>query len=190
MNKIRKLAGNTILLSILLGVFGLVLIIFSAQIDSILKWAVFGFLVLICGGGLFTLLRNKKDENSLWEANSLAITLLSLAIAVYVAICWEKIVDFANFLFAIIILVSGLRKLQVSINMKAIGCKTWYIALILGVLCIGFGITVMYWQPDYVYILFGSLFLFAALTSLVADIWFAKLQKKSQTIAAESASAE
>ena len=143
---------------------------------------VLGFVLMACG--LIEIIRyfvTKIDDR--FKRNDFILGVTLMALAIVVIICRYSLSDIAIVALGIAIIVSGALKFQDAIDAKRMGDSHFTTYLICLIICIAFGILVIfnYFYSFSVAILYSSAgigLLFAGVTDLISTIYLAALKAK------------
>lgn len=177
----EKIFSNkgAILTSILTALCGLVLVIWPSEIKKGICYAIATAIVIV--GVVYIIQYAKKDVMRDFYRKDLTIGLIMLTLGIIAFIKWEAILNVIPVLLGILILYSGLSKLQNALDLMRLKAKSWLAIMIISILNILFGIIMIVepaWVMDMLFVLLGIGLLFGGITDIVTMIFFQSHLKK------------
>ena len=176
MNRVRKFFARTIPAAAVLGVLGILFIIFPDKIQSALKLILFASMLILAGGYAILYLRDEKRYDPI--NGNLTVALFCLLVAIFLFFRWDSLEELVQYGFALIVALSGIKKVQTAIVLQKNGQEYWYLALIAALIGIAFGTVMLFWQPDFIFRLIGAGFLFSAITDIMAGLWISAVMRR------------
>lgn len=137
----RKSGGNMLFMSVITIAIGLVLVL-NPESAVALICRIIGVILLVYGGiMLFSTSRAKNMGFRMY--GSMAIAVVSIAVGIYMLIFPRGIQTVVAVIFALILILHGVGDIREAIVAKRFNDKHWYFALLMGIVCIIFGIVVL-----------------------------------------------
>lgn len=137
----NKINYDSILLSLLLAVFGAALAIWP-QTSTQMIFTILG--AVLCLFGVFRLLNYfLRDCYDAMLRQDMTIGLLTILLGILMIVKHESLVALLPMIFGCVLLVGGISKLQSTLDFKRMGIKIWYIPLVAAIICIILGIVIM-----------------------------------------------
>lgn len=164
---LKKLKTNVIISSLLCVILGLVLLLWPGLTIQIVCTAVGA--VLITSGvirivGYFT-----AKDGSLYSQVNLIFGIIFAVVGVWIVMKPDKVLAIIPIIVGIVIALHGLHNLQQSIALYQDKYDKWWIALILGILTLGFGILLIcrpFAAIDTVVMLIGVFLIYDGLSNI------------------------
>ena len=175
---INELKWNKILYGAILVVVGLILFLFPNQISSVISMVV-GLFFLFMGLVVIVSYLTKRVE-MVFGSNRLVIGAAFIALGIFVMIRSDFVVSVIPFILGLIVLISGVNKLQNFIDLKRLESDGGIVTLVFAILNIAFGVVLIINPFDAAIVLLkvtGIALIFSGITDLVATII---LQKKAK----------
>lgn len=176
MNKVRKFMAGTIPSAIVLAALGILFILFPDKIEGALKIILFAALLLLAGGYFILYLRDEKRFDP--RNGNLTVALFCVVAAVFIFLRWDLLTGLVQYGLALIVALSGIKKVQTALALKHADSELWYLTLIAALIGIAFGVVMLFWSPTFIFRLIGAGFLFSALTDLVAGVWLSAVMRR------------
>ena len=142
MELLKKIKMYTLMVSLLYVIMGLIMLLNPQFIIDAVNYIVGVFILLF---GVIYLIRfiGKKDFNSLSKFNLLA-GLLCIGFGIYILVNPTLLSSIIPFACGMLLLVDGLSKLKEAFEFKKYDYTRWWIALIIALIFIGFGIFMIF----------------------------------------------
>lgn len=176
MNKVRKFMAGAIPSAIVLAVLGILFILFPDKIEGALKIILFAALLLLAGGYFILYLRDEKRFDP--RNGNLTVALFCIVAAVFIFLRWDLLTGLVQYGLALVVTLSGIKKVQTSFALRHADEEHWYLALIAALIGIAFGVVMLFWSPTFIFRLIGAGFLFSALTDLCAGVWLSAVMRR------------
>ncbi|RKI83679.1 hypothetical protein D7V83_07680 [bacterium 0.1xD8-71] len=176
---LKKLKTNVIISSLLCVILGLVLLLRPGLSIQIVCTAV-GAVLIISGAirivGYFT-----AGDGSLYSQVNLIFGIVFAVVGVWIVIKPHKVLAIIPIIVGIVISLHGLHNLQQAVDLCKNKYDKWWIALILGILTLGFGILLIcrpFAAIDTVVMLIGVFLIYDGLS----NIWIVSRVSKNARI--------
>ena len=183
-NKLKAAKYGYIVISVLIGVFGITLIAIPKLKINWLCWiggillAVFGCIKIL---GYFS-----KDLYQLAFQFDLAFGILLIVLGIMLILHLKSIIHIIHILLGIFVLSDSLVKIQTAVDAKEFGLPNWWLILITAVITSVFGFLLLFISNQYktiIKILLGCAFLGEGILNLITVLIAVKiLQRKTQHI--------
>jgi uncharacterized membrane protein HdeD (DUF308 family) len=173
-----KANKNIIYRAVLFALLGLIMIIWPLQIAKVICYVFAGFMTLFGAGFIISYL--SKDVINDFFKYDLVYGILLLTGAVCVIVKSETVISFIPFCIGVVVLISGILKLQNAIDMYRIGHGSGAPVLVMALINIAFAIFLIVKPLDstkIVFILLGVGMLYSGFSDLVSAILFANKSK-------------
>lgn len=167
-NLLKRLKTNIVISAILCVVLGIVLVVWpdlSMQIVCIAIGA-----VLLIGGGVRLAVYFTNKDGSMYAQMSLITGIVLAVVGIWILIKPDKVLAIIPIIVGIVIVLHGINDLQQAVSLYKDKYDKWWVALILGVLTIGFGVLLIcrpFEALDTVVMLIGLFLIYDGLS----DIW-------------------
>ena len=164
----KRLKTNIVISAILCVVLGIVLVVWpdlSMQIVCIAIGA-----VLLIGGGVRLAVYFTNKDGSMYAQMSLITGIVLAVVGIWILIKPDKVLAIIPIIVGIVIVLHGINDLQQAVSLYKDKYDKWWVALILGVLTIGFGVLLIcrpFEALDTVVMLIGLFLIYDGLS----DIW-------------------
>ena len=167
-NLLKRLKTNIVISAILCVVLGIVLVVWpdlSMQIVCIAIGA-----VLLIGGGVRLAVYFTNKDGSMYAQMSLITGIVLAVVGIWILMKPDKVLAIIPIIVGIVIVLHGINDLQQAVSLCKDKYDKWWIALILGLLTIGFGVLLIcrpFEALDTVVMLIGLFLIYDGLS----DIW-------------------
>lgn len=175
-----ELKWNKLLYASILIVVGLILFLFPTQISAIVSIVIGVAFILMGVAVIITYLA--KNAVTVLGGNRLVIGVAFVALGIYVLCKSDFIVSIVPFILGLIVLVSGVNKLQNFIDMKRLDCEGGIVTLVFAIINIAFGVVLIINPFDAAMLLLkitGIALIFSGITDLAATFILQNFVKKS-----------
>lgn len=167
-NLLKKLKTNIVISAILCVVLGIVLVVWpdlSMQIVCIAIGA-----VLLIGGGVRLAVYFTNKDGSMYAQMNLIMGIVLVVVGIWILMKPDKVLAIIPIIVGIVIVLHGVNDLQQAVALCKDKYDKWWVALILGLLTVGFG-ALLICRPfaalDTVVMLIGLFLIYDGLS----DIW-------------------
>lgn len=167
-NLLKRLKTNIVISAILCVVLGIVLVVWpdlSMQIVCIAIGA-----VLLIGGGVRLAVYFTNKDGSMYAQMSLITGIVLAVVGIWILMKPDKVLAIIPIIVGIVIVLHGINDLQQAVSLCKDKYDKWWVALILGLLTIGFGVLLIcrpFEALDTVVMLIGLFLIYDGLS----DIW-------------------
>lgn len=167
-NLLKRLKTNIVISAILCVVLGIVLVVWpdlSMQIVCIAIGA-----VLLIGGGVRLAVYFTNKDGSMYAQMSLITGIVLAVVGVWILMKPDKVLAIIPIIVGIVIVLHGINDLQQAVSLFKDKYDKWWVALVLGLLTIGFGVLLIcrpFEALDTVVMLIGLFLIYDGLS----DIW-------------------
>ncbi|MDE7131243.1 MAG: DUF308 domain-containing protein [Lachnospiraceae bacterium] len=167
-NLLKRLKTNIVISAILCVVLGIVLVVWpdlSMQIVCIAIGA-----VLLIGGGVRLAVYFTNKDGSMYAQMSLITGIVLAVVGVWILMKPDKVLAIIPIIVGIVIVLHGINDLQQAVSLCKDKYDKWWVALVLGLLTIGFGVLLIcrpFEALDTVVMLIGLFLIYDGLS----DIW-------------------
>lgn len=167
-NLLKRLKTNIVISAILCVVLGIVLVVWpdlSMQIVCIAIGA-----VLLIGGGVRLAVYFTNKDGSMYAQMSLIMGIVLAVVGVWILMKPDKVLAIIPIIVGIVIVLHGINDLQQAVSLFKDKYDKWWVALVLGLLTIGFGVLLIcrpFEALDTVVMLIGLFLIYDGLS----DIW-------------------
>ena len=165
---LRKMKANAVVSSLLCVVLGLVLVIWPGMSMQIVCSAI--GVVLILTGIMKIIEYFAVKDGSLYEQTNLIMGIIFTVVGIWIAVKPDKVLAIIPIIVGIIIALHGARNMQQAVTLCKDQYDKWWIALILGLLTVGFGVLLIckpFVALDTVVMLIGIFLIYDG----VSNIW-------------------
>lgn len=138
---LRHLKWNRILIAALYLILGVLLLLFPQTSMRTLCWLLGGVAAL---AGIFTiLLYLLRDVRENFLRDDLMLGILEIALGIFLLWKTDLALSLAPVLAGVVVIVSGLVKLQAGVDMARLHCGGWWIVLLLAAVSVALGIVLL-----------------------------------------------
>lgn len=183
---LRKLKTNVLISSLLCVLLGLVLVFWPGLSIQIVCTAVGA--VLIISGAVRIVSYFTARDGSMYSQVNLIFGIIFAVVGVWIVIKPDKVLAIIPIIVGIVISLHGLHNLQQAIDLCKSKYDKWWIALLLGILTIGFGVLLIckpFAAIDTVVMLIGIFLIYDGLS----NIWIVSRISKNAKIWKQEAEA-
>lgn len=135
---LKKIKTNVMASALLCVALGIVLVIWPDMSTQIACMAIGAVLILTGISRLINFIF--KRDGSLFSQMNLVMGIIITVIGVWIVVQPEKVIAMIPILVGIIIIIHGVNNLQQAVNLCQNRYDKWWVALILGLLTVAFGI--------------------------------------------------
>lgn len=165
---LKKLKTNVVISAVLCILLGIVLVVWP-DISMQIACAAIGIVLLV--GGIVRLVQYfVVRDGSMYAQMNLIMGIVLAVVGVWIVLKPDKVLAIIPIIIGIVIVLHGLNNLQQAITLYKDSYDKWWIALILGILTVGFGILLIcrpFAALDTVVVLIGIFLIYDGLS----DIW-------------------
>ncbi len=167
-NWLKKLKTNMGITSFLCVLLGIVLVIWPDMSMQIVCIAI-GAVLILCGViRLVSFLFH--HDGSVYMQSNLILGIILTVVGIWIVVTPGKVLAIIPIIVGIIIIIHGINNMQQAITLHKGKYDKWWVALIMGMLTVGFG-ALLIWKPftalDTVVMLIGIFLIYDG----VSDLW-------------------
>ena len=169
MKLLKQLKWDTLLMGVLYILLGIVALVIPETMEKLL-----GFLigvVLIIAGAVSMISYLLRDAHQNYYHNDFLHGLLGILLGIVVLYKVDFIISLVPWLLGILVLVSGLSKLQDVIDLRRMEYGNWVFMLVLAIINIAFGLILIF-NPMAVAMM-GVGLIFSGITDCITTVYFA-----------------
>lgn len=167
-NLLKRLKTNIVISALLCVALGIVLVVWPDLSMKIVCIAVGA--VLLIGGGVRLAVYFAVRDNSIYSQMNLIMSIVLAVVGIWILMKPDKVLAIIPIIVGIVIVLHGVNDLQQAVTLRKGQYDKWWVALILGLLTIGFGVLLVC-RPiealDTVIMLIGTFLIYDGLS----DIW-------------------
>lgn len=181
MKLLKQLKWNLIALAIAFVVIGVVLIIYPTEVMSTACYIIAALLIII---GVISLIGYmRKDITKILYRYDLVVGLSTIIGGVLVIVKIDQLVTLIPVVLGFLVTISGILKMQNSIDMLRLGNGVWHVAFGLAIVNIIFGIVLLInpFSETLLIALMGVALIYSGLTDLFVTIAISKKLAEVQT---------
>lgn len=189
MSLLKQLKWNLIALAVAFVALGVILIIYPTEVMTTACYMIAALLILIGVISLVNYLR--KDITGIIYRYDLVVGLSSILGGILVIVKIEDLTRLIPVILGFLVTISGILKMQNSVDMLRLGNGVWHVAFGLAIVNIIFGIVLLInpFAEEVLVTLLGVALIYSGLTDLFVTIAIskklAKLKKELSVIAEE-----
>lgn len=164
---LRKVKANVVVSSLLCAALGMILVIWPGMSMQIVCAAI--GVVLILTGVLKIVEYFFVKDGSLYAQTNLMFGIVLTVVGVWIVLKPDKVLAIIPIIVGIIIALHGIHKLQQAVTLCKSHYDKWWVALILGLLTVGFGVLLIckpFAALDTVVMLIGSFLIYDGLSNI------------------------
>ncbi|MBO6108188.1 MAG: DUF308 domain-containing protein [Eubacterium sp.] len=170
MNILKQLKWSAIILAVAYIVLGVVFFMFPSETRTVFSYILAIALIVF---GIVNLIQYARlDQTALINSYDLVIGFSAIIGGILIIINIEKFSNLILIVFGFMVLVSGVVKLQSSVNLMRLRSGAWHIPFSLALLNIVFGV-IMLINPfalDVFFILLGIAFIYCGITDIIVTV--------------------
>ncbi len=167
-NILKRLKTNVVISAVLCILLGVVLVVWP---DMSMQIACAAIGVVLLAGGIVRLVQHfVVRDGSMYAQMNLIMGIVLTVVGVWIVLKPDKVLAIIPIIIGIVIVLHGLNNLQQAVSLCKEKYDKWWIALILGLLTIGFGVLLIcrpFAALDTVVILIGTFLIYDGLS----DLW-------------------
>lgn len=175
MKLLKEMKWDALLKGVLYLLLGVVALVIPEAMEKTLGYLI--GIVLILAGAISMICYLLRDAYQNYYHNDFVYGLASIAVGCFVLYKVELIISLIPFLLGILVLVSGLTKLQDVIDLKRMNYGNWIFMLVLATINVIFGIVLIcnpFKVATFLFRLIGIGLIFSGITDCVTTIYFAQ----------------
>lgn len=141
MRLLKQLKWNLILMALMFVVLGVILIIWPAATMRTICYVLAALLIAVGAGSLVSYLR--KDISGIIYRYDLVVGLSCILGGILIIIKVDALTSLIPVVLGFLVTISGILKMQNSIDLMRLGHGTWHVAFILAIVNIVFGVILL-----------------------------------------------
>lgn len=168
MKLLKKLKTNIVISAVLCILLGIVLVVWPDLSMQIVCTAIGA--VLLIGGGVRLAVYFTTKDGSLYAQINLIMGIILAVVGIWILLQPEKVLAIIPIIVGIVIVLHGVNNLQQTLTLYRDKYDKWWVALILGVLTVGFGVLLIlrpFEALETVVMLIGIFLIYDG----ISDIW-------------------
>lgn len=185
MEALKKIKWDMIATSVMCTALGIILVIFPEAVNEMITYVLAAGMFVISILEFYNYFR-QSAENTIY-GNSLVFAVTTLILGIIVLAKRYLIISLIPLFLGILILVSGVKKLQNSFDMLRLKISGWLTVMILAAINIVFGTVMVVYSFEsatVITILIGAGLIYSGLTDLFSTLWVSSCAKKCMKEAA------
>ena len=170
MNTLKQLKWNIIVLGFAYVVLGVILVMFPSQTQKLISYVLAVSLIVL---GIVNLIQYLKTEaNAAVDRYDLVFGFSGIIGGILIIINVDKFAILILIILGFMILISGILKLQSSINLMRLKATSWHIPFFLALVNIVLGIILLInpFEEGTFFFLLGIAFIFSGVTDIIVTI--------------------
>lgn len=181
MKVLKQLKWNLIILAVLFIALGVILILWPAATMTTICYMLAAVLILIGVVSLVNYLR--KDISGILYRYDLVVGLSAILGGILVIIKVDQLTALIPVVLGFLVTISGILKMQNSVDMLRLGKGTWYVAFAMAIINIVFGIVLLMnpFAKEILIICIGVALVYSGVTDLYVTIAISKRLSDIQT---------
>lgn len=138
MKLLKKLKTNVVISAVLCILLGIVLVVWPDLSMQIVCTAIGA--VLLIGGGIRLAVYFTMRDGSLYAQLNLIMGIILAVVGIWILLQPDKVLAIIPIIVGIVIVLHGVNNLQQTMTLYKEKYEKWWVALILGILTVGFGV--------------------------------------------------
>ena len=174
MKTLKELKWNLIALSLAFVAIGVIFLIYPAEVQTTACYMIAALLIIVGVISLINYLR--KDITGMLYRYDLVVGLSAILGGILVILKIDQLVALIPVVLGFLVTISGILKMQNSVDMLRLGHGTWHVAFALAIINIIFGIVLLInpFSADIQKILLGIALIYSGVTDLFVTIAISK----------------
>lgn len=170
MKLLRQIKWNLVILSLLFIALGVILILWPNEVMRTSCYMLAAMLIIVGVISLINYLR--KDISGILYRYDLVVGLSAILGGILVIIKVDQLLSLIPVVLGFLVTISGILKMQNSVDMLRLGQGTWYVAFCMAILNIIFGIVLLIdpFGRELLVNLLGAALIFSGITDLYVTI--------------------
>lgn len=172
MEPLKKIKWDMLTTSIACTTLGLILIIFPSVVNQIITYLLASAMFILSAFQFYNYFK-QSAENTIY-GNSLVFAASTLILGIIILAKKTLIISLVPIFLGIIILISGVKKLQNAIDLLRLKTDGWLAVIIMSAINIAFGIIMVVYSFEsatIITILIGVGLMFSGLTDIFTVVW-------------------
>ena len=183
MNLLKKLKTNIVISATLCILLGIVLVVWPDLSMQIVCTAIGA--VLLIGGGVRLAVYFTAKDGSVYAQMNLIMGIILAVVGIWILLQPDKVLAIIPIIVGIVIALHGVNNLQQAISLCKEKYDKWWVALILGLLTVGFGILLVcrpFEALDTAVMMIGFFLIYDG----ISDIWIvSRIYRTAKTLKQE-----
>lgn len=181
MKVLKELKWNLIVLALAFVTLGIIFLIYPVEVQTTACYIIAVFLIVVGVISLVNYLR--KDISGIIYRYDLVVGLSAILGGILVIIKIQQLTQLIPVVLGFLVTISGILKLQNSVDMLRLGHGTWHVAFAMSMINIIFGIVLLInpFSSDVQKILIGIALIYSGLTDLFVTIAISKKLSEMKT---------
>lgn len=170
MKLLRQIKWNLVILSFLFIALGIILILWP---NEVMRTSCYMLAVMLIIVGVISLINYlRKDISGILYRYDLVVGLSAVLGGILVIIKVDQLLSLIPVVLGFLVTISGILKMQNSVDMLRLGQGTWYVAFCMAILNIIFGIVLLIdpFSRELLVYLLGAALIFSGITDLYVTI--------------------
>lgn len=179
MEALKKIKWDMIAASVVCTALGIILVVFPEAVNEMITYILSAGLFVVSAFEFYNYFK-QSAENTMY-GNSLVFAVASLILGIVVLAKREFIISLVPMFLGILIIVSGVKKLQNSFDLLRLKISGWLAVMILAAVNIIFGTVMVVYSFEsatVITILIGVGLIYSGLTDIFSTIWVSSCAKK------------
>lgn len=181
MKILKELKWNLIALAVAFVTIGVIFLFYPAEVQTIACYVVASLLIVVGVISLINYLR--KDISGIIFRYDLVVGLSAILGGILVIIKIQQLTELILVVLGFLVTISGILKMQNSVDMLRLGHGTWHVAFALAIINIIFGIVLLInpFSPGVQKVLIGIALIYSGLTDLFVTVAISKKLSEIKT---------
>ena len=185
---IKQLKWSIIVMAIAYIVLGVVLIMYPSQVQNLISY-ILAFASIAMG--IVNLIQyTRLDTNQIVNSYDLVLGFSTMIGGILIIINVERFEQLVLIVMGFMILVSGVMKLQSSVNLMRLRSTSWQVPFAMAMICIVYGIIMLinpFGAGGFFFAMMGIGFILSGITDIIVSVMFSvRLKKVTDLIMADT----
>ena len=185
---IKQLKWSIIVMAIAYIVLGVVLIMYPSQVQNLISYILAFALIAM---GIVNLIQyTRLDTNQIVNSYDLVLGFSTMIGGILIIINVERFEQLVLIVMGFMILVSGVMKLQSSVNLMRLRSTSWQVPFAMAMICIVYGIIMLinpFGAGGFFFAMMGIGFILSGITDIIVSVMFSvRLKKVTDLIMADT----
>ena len=184
----KQLKWSIIVMAIAYIVLGVVLIMYPSQVQKLISYILAFALIAM---GIVNLIQyTRLDTNQIVNSYDLVLGFSTMIGGILIIINVERFEQLVLIVMGFMILVSGVMKLQSSVNLMRLRSTSWQVPFAMVMICIVYGIIMLinpFGAGGFFFAMMGIGFILSGITDIIVSVMFSvRLKKVTDLIMADT----
>lgn len=184
----KQLKWSIIVMAIAYIVLGVVLIMYPSQVQKLISYILAFALIAM---GIVNLIQyTRLDTNQIVNSYDLVLGFSTMIGGILIIINVERFEQLVLIVMGFMILVSGVMKLQSSVNLMRLRSTSWQVPFAMAMICIVYGIIMLinpFGAGGFFFAMMGIGFILSGITDIIVSVMFSvRLKKVTDLIMADT----